>query len=138
MAARQVKLGKRAVLLQPRQGPAQKLIDVAMIIGKQNPRLEPLPVGAGIVDETAQRIIDAHCIEERKGPGLGVILLPGAVGDFIADRREHRGWKIMSELLGANTAEIELIALVEDIGVRNFLIADADRDRGAIVLGQIL
>ena len=50
-------------LVQP---PAHELIDIALVVGQQNPRLDVAPGCAGVVHQSAQGKIDAHGIEQAK------------------------------------------------------------------------
>ncbi len=55
--------------LRPRKlgkAEADELFDIALVIRQQDPRLHGTPVGAGVVHQPAQRVIDAHGIEQRE------------------------------------------------------------------------
>ena len=112
------------------QAPAHELVDVAVIVGQQHPGLHRPPVGAGVVDEAAQRVVDAQRVEQGERPlGADVEL---AVGDLVADRRQRGGGKVARELGGVGAAARQFVAALEHIRVGDLLRADADLDRGAV------
>ena len=53
------------------QAPVHELVDVAVIVGEQHPRLHRPPVGAGVVHEAAQRIIDARARRTGRAAARG-------------------------------------------------------------------
>ena len=90
--ARQHQLGDARVAAQLLQAPAHELVDIAVIVGQQHPRLHRPPVGARVMHEAPQRVIDARGVEQRERP-LGVRAdLELAVGDLVADHRTATGW----------------------------------------------
>ena len=118
------------------QAPLHELVDIAVIVGQQHPGLHRPPVGAGIVHEPAQRIIDARRVEQGERPlGAEVEL---AVRGLVADRGERRHGKETRELRRVGAAARQLIAAFDHIRVGNLLRADADLDRGAVFRDQRL
>ncbi len=67
------------------EAPVDELVDIAVVVGQQHPRLHRAPVGAGVVDEPAQRVIDAHRVEQRERPLEAGADFERAVGDLVAD-----------------------------------------------------
>ena len=123
----------RAQLFEP---PAHELIDIAVIVGQQHPRLHRAPVGAGVMDEPAQRIVYASRVEQRER-SLGAesdLVLP--VGNLVADRRERSRGKMQRELGGGHAAAAELVAALEHVGVSDLSRAVADLDFGAEFVDQ--
>ena len=115
------------------QAPAHELVDVAVIVGQQDPGLDVAPVGAGVVHQAAQRVIDAHGVEQRER-ALGVGRLSNsAVGDLVADHREQRRREIAGEVGGGGAAAPEVVAGLEHVGIGDLLGADADLDLGAVI-----
>ena len=52
------------------QSPGHELVEIALVVGEQNPGLHVPPVRARVMHQTAQRVIHAHRVEQRKGLGL--------------------------------------------------------------------
>ena len=71
-------------LVQLLDGPADELIDVAMIVCEQDPGLDHAPVGAGIVHEPPQGVVHPDGIEQRQGARLIIGGDPGSVGHLVA------------------------------------------------------
>ena len=76
-----------AVAAQAFQAPADELVDIAMVVGEQNPVLHVAPVAARVVHEAAQRVVDAHGIEERERARLAFGDIPLAVGHLVPHER---------------------------------------------------
>ena len=105
--------------MQLLQAPLHELIDIAVIVGEQHPGLHRAPVGAGVVDEAAQRIIDARRVEQGERPlGAEVEL---AVRRLVADRRQRRHGKEPGEVRRVAAAAREFVAAFDDVRVGNFL-----------------
>ena len=49
--------------------PAHELVDIAVVIGEQDPRLNCAPVGARVVDEPAKRVVDRAASNSARGRG---------------------------------------------------------------------
>ncbi len=113
------------------QAPAHELIDVAMIVRQQHPGLHRAPVGAGVMHQPAQGIIDARGVEQSDRALEAGTNVERAVGDFVADDRERGHGKEAREFGRRRAAAPQFVAAFEDIGVRDFLHADADLDLGA-------
>ena len=133
--ARQHQLARRAgaQLLEP---PMDELVDIAVVVGQQQPRLHRAPVGAGVVDEPAQRVIDPHRVEQRDRPLETGADFERAVGDLVADRVQLGNGKEARELGGGRAAAPEFVAALEHVRIGDFLRADADLDRRAEFLDQ--
>ncbi len=118
------------------QAPLDELVDIAVVVGEQHPRLHRPPVGAGIVHEAAQRIIDPRRVEQGERPlGAEVEL---AVRRLVADRGERGHGKKTREFGGVGAAARQLVAALDHIRVGDLLRADADLDRGAVFADQRL
>ena len=63
-SARQDQTVVRPVLTNLVDAPPDELIDIAVIIRQQNPRLHRAPIRSRIMYEAAQRIIDTHRIKK--------------------------------------------------------------------------
>ncbi len=97
------------------------------------------------MNEAAQRIIDAQRIEQRERQLPSWCGGPGTVGDLIADCRKQGARKVVGEFLGGNAAVTQLVALVENVGVGDFLTAHGNGNFGPVVgdevaqlLGQVV
>ncbi len=77
--------------------PGHELLDVALIVGEQDPRLHGAPVGAGVVDEAPERVVHARRIEEGERPRLAFAEPPEPVRDLVANGREHRHGEVSGE-----------------------------------------
>ena len=113
------------------EAPADELVDITVIVGQQHPGLHRAPVGACVVHESAQRIVGSSGIEQRERALRAGSDFEQAVGDFIPDNRERRRGEMTREFRRGHAAAAELVAGFEDIGVGDFLGADADLDFGA-------
>ena len=117
------------------QAPLDELVDIAVVVGEQHPRLHRPPVRAGVVNEAPQRIIDPRRVEQGERPlGAEVEL---AVSRFVADGGERRHGEKTRQLGGVGAAAAgQLIAALDHVRVGNLLGADADLDRGAVFAHQ--
>ena len=135
--ARQHQLARRAgaQLFEP---PMDELVDVAVVVGQQQPRLHRAPVGAGVVDEPAQRVIDARRVEQSDRP-----LEPGRISNAPSVISSPT---TASDGTGKKRASSAAVAprrkssspLSRHVRIRDFLPADADLDRRAEFLNQRL
>nr|GFA34314.1 hypothetical protein [Tanacetum cinerariifolium] len=86
--ARQDHLHETRIIAQFFQPMNDELVNVAVVVGQQNPRLDVAPVAAGVVHQTAQREIDTGGVEQRERQRIGI----GPVGhklfeQIFAERR---------------------------------------------------
>ena len=65
-----------------------ELVDVELVVGEQDEVLEVLRVGAGVVAQAVQRVVDARRGEERQRLRLAGARDVGAVGDAVVHRAE--------------------------------------------------
>ena len=117
--------------------PAHELVDIAMIVGQQDPGLHLAPVGARVVLEPLQRVVDADGVEEGQRQGLARPMVPLAVGDLVAHLREARHRKVNGQFGGRDAVAPEVVALFEHVRVGDFLFGPRDFDAGAIVADQV-
>ena len=134
--ARQNDLLHARSAMQLLQAPLHELVDIAMIVGEQHPGLHPPPVGTGVVDEAAERIVDARRIEQGERP-LGAEV-EFAVGGFVADRRQRRDGKETRQLRGVGAAAGQFVAAFDHVRVGDLRRADADLHDGAVFADQRL
>ena len=107
-----------------------ELVDIAMIVGEQQPGLDSSPVGSRIVYEPAQGIVDPRRVEQRERPLAGMDELP--VGGLVADGGE-RGYGEMAREFGRVGAVAgHFVAAFDHIRIGNFLRSDPDLDQRAI------
>ena len=69
-----------------------------MIVGEQDVALDVLGRRAGVVAQPRQAEIGAQPVEQRQRPRLARAMLPGAVGDLVADMGELGGREPAREL----------------------------------------
>ena len=62
--ARQHHAGETGVVTQHVEAVADELVDVAVVVGQQDPRLHMAPVAAGVVHQPAQREVHPRAIEQ--------------------------------------------------------------------------
>ena len=134
-AARQHHALVGTALGEPCQAPAHELVDVAVIVGEQNPLLHVAPVAARIVHEPAQRVVDAHRIEQGERTRLSLRHLPLAVHHLVADEGEQRGGKMARKLAGGYPGPADVVDALQHVRVGDLLAADLDCDLG-VVLGD--
>ena len=120
-----------------RHAPDNELVDIAVIVGEQYPGLHVAPMGAGIMLDALQGIIHPHRIEHGQRQGVGRHVVPMAIGDFIAHQIKAGHGEMQGQFNGLGAFAAQVIALVEDVGVGDFLEGDAHLDGGGVVLHQI-
>ena len=136
-AAGQDELGVDAVGLgQLLHRPGQEMIDVALVVGEQDPRLDGAPVGSRVVQQAAQRVVDPKRVEQGERPRFPGFEHPGAVGDLVADIGQHRRREIARQLGDREIAVDEFVAGFGDERIRDLLVADADIEGGAELLAE--
>ena len=64
-----------------------KLIDIAVIIGQQNPGLHGSPIGTCVMHQPPKREIYPHRIKQGQRPWAFFVIIPKTVGYFIANFR---------------------------------------------------
>ena len=111
-------------------------VDVAMIVREQNPRLDVAPVAAGVMDETAQGVIDPDRVEQRQGLRLLRRSDPEAVGDLVTHHREQRDGEVGRQVARRDPAAREVGAGLQHIGIGNLLGAQADFEGGTVIPHQ--
>ena len=117
-------------------------VDIELIVGEDHEVLEVLRVGAGVVVEPVQRIIDARAAkqrERRRRPGWHLmravgdgIVHCGEVGrvEYVAQRPFHR----RPAAHRATGGDVD-VARIGEVN-RDRLVGFADFDRGSVVLDQ--
>ena len=116
--------------------PGHELVDVTLVVGEQDPRLDRPPVGAGIVNEPAQREIDPHGVEQGERPHRALAALPRAVDHLVADIGQHGRREMARQVGDREIAMHELVAFLGDEGIGDLLRARPDLDLGAEFIGQ--
>ena len=117
-------------------GPAHELVDVAMVVGEQDERLDVLHRRAGVVPQPRQREVGAQPVEVRQGKGLG-LGEHHAVGDLVADVGQVGGREVAGDV--RRLAGVERHGRpVHHIGEGDLLGGGVHADSRAIVLHQQL
>lgn len=118
------------------QPPLDELVDVTLVIGQQNPRLDAAPVAAGIVQQAPQRVIHTHRVEQCQRQRLAGIGGPKPVRHLIAHSGQQGGRKMPRQVGRRRRTLSELVAAVQDVRVRHLLFARRHPDRGTILRRQ--
>jgi hypothetical protein len=115
-----------------------ELVDVELVVGEEHEVLEVLRVGAGVVAQTAQRVVDARCGEKRQRMRLARMRRVRAVGDAVVHRVQIRQVEHVAQQeapLGAHRA-FDVVVLGEREVHRDRLRAGADLERDVVILQQ--
>ena len=75
------------------------------------------------MDQSAQREIDPHRVEERQRPRPALFKLPGAVDHLVTHAGEDGGREMSRQFGDRQIAMDELVTHFRDEGIRDFLIA---------------
>ena len=113
--------------------PAHELVDVAVVVGEQDPLLHVAPIAARVVHEAAQRVVDAGGVEQRQRAWLALAMLPLPIRDLVAHGGELRRRKMAGEIGRGDAGARNLVGALEHIGVGDLLVADGDLNAGAIL-----
>ncbi|MNC31063.1 hypothetical protein D3C75_793710 [compost metagenome] len=134
--ARQHHAHEARVVTQLVEAVADELVDIAVIVGQQDPRLHMAPVAAGVVHQAAQREVDPRGIEQRQWHDFSTVPVVQAISDVVGGRRQVGAGEHSRQLRSGNAATGQLVALVDHIGIRDVLLADADFYRNSVVMHQ--
>ena len=124
--ARQHHAAEPRVAEQHVQSVADELIDVAVIVGQQDPGLYMAPVAAGVMHQPAQGEIRTRGVEQRQRQRVGPLPVDQAVGDTISGGGQVGAGKHPRQLGSGHARAGQLIALLHHVGIGNGLLADAD------------
>ncbi len=94
------------------------------------------PVAAGVVHQATQREVDPSGIEQRQWQGFGTTPVIQPVGDVVGGSRQVGAGEHPRQLRGGDAAAGQFVALVDHVGVRDVLFADADLYRDGVVVHQ--
>ena len=117
---------------------ANELVDVELVVGEQDEVLEVLGVGAGVVAQAMQRIVDARRREERERVRLAGASDVRTVGDAVVHRAQIGQVEQVAQQqasLGGQAA-LDVVVLGEREVDRDRLHAGADLELDAVVLEQ--
>ena len=117
---------KARVVAQLLKAMEDELVNIAMVVGQQNPRLHMAPVAAGVVHQAAQGEVDPRGVEQRQGQRIGVFPVVQAIGDAIGGSRQVGARKHPRQRCSGNAGAGQFITLLDHIRVRNILLTDAD------------
>ncbi|MNX94904.1 hypothetical protein D3C86_1271520 [compost metagenome] len=134
--ARQHHAHETRIAAQLLQTMDDELVDVAVIVGQQNPRLHMPPVAAGVMHQSAQGEIHPRGIEQRQGQRIGVFPIVQTVGNAVGRRRQVGTREHPRQHGGSDTGTRQLIALLDHIRIRDVLLADTDFHRHGEVVHQ--
>ncbi|MNZ88609.1 hypothetical protein D3C78_1075040 [compost metagenome] len=124
--ARQHHAHETRIAAQLLQAMDDELIDVAVIVGQQDPRLHVPPVAAGVMHQPAQGKIHPGGIEQGQRQWIGVFPIVQTVGNAIGRRRQVGTREHPRQHGGGDTGTGQLIALLDHIRIRDVLLADTD------------
>ncbi len=134
--ARQNQALEARVVAQLLQAMLDELIDVAMVVGEQDPGLHVTPVAAGVVDDAAQREIGAGGVEQRQRQRIDALPVIVAVGDVIVGRGEIGAGEDPCQLGGGHATAGQFVALLHHIGIGDVLATATDLDLEVVVAHQ--
>ncbi|MNS49539.1 hypothetical protein D3C72_821490 [compost metagenome] len=134
--ARQHHAHEARVVTQLVEAVADELVDIAVIVGQQDPWLHMAPVAAGVVHQAAQREVDPRGIEQRQWHDFSMVPVVQAISDVVGGRRQVGAGEHSRQLRSGNAATGQLVALVDHIGIRDVLLADADFYRDGVVVHE--
>ncbi len=117
---------------------ADELIDVAVIVGQQDPGLDFAPVAAGVVDEPPERVIDPHRIEQGQRQGLALRPIEGAVRDLVPHQRQERHREVGGEVGPVDGAPARVEPGLQHVGIRNLLPAQSHLEGDPVIGDQRL
>ena len=129
---------RAALALQLLDRPAHELVDVTDIVGEQQVALGVLGRRAGIMPQPRQAEIDPRAVEQRQGPARPERMVPGAVGDLVADMGELGGREPAAEIGGERPVEAQVVGAVEDVGVGDLARGTADRNLDVVIRSEKL
>ncbi len=113
-----------------------ELVDIAVVVGQQNPRLHMTPVAAGVMHQTAQREIHPCSVEQRQWQRVDIGPVIKAVGNTIGGSRQVGAGEYPRQRRCGNTSAGQLIALLDHVRIRNALLAHADFNRHGEIFHQ--
>ncbi len=103
-----------------------ELVDVAVVVGQQNPWLHMAPVAAGVVHQSAQGEVHPRGVEQGQRQRVGVFPIVQAIGDAIGRGRQIRTREHSRQHRRRDAGAGQFIALLDHVRVRNVLLTDAD------------
>ncbi len=115
---------------------ADELVDVAVVVGQQDPRLYVAPIAAGVVHQPAQREIHPRAIEQCQRIGIGVLPVVEPVGDIVGSGGQVGAGEYPRQLGGGHAGAGQLVALLDDVRIRDVAVAHADLNGDVEVLDQ--
>ena len=124
--ARQHHAHKARVVPQLLKAVQDELIDIAMVVGQQNPRLHMAPIAAGVVHQATQREVDPGSVEQRQGQRIGVFPIVQAICDAVGGGGQVGAGEYARQRGCGHSGTGKLIPLFDHIGIRNILLADTD------------
>ena len=134
--ARQHHADKPWVTAQLLQAMQDELVNIAVVVGQQDPRLHMAPVTAGVVHQAAQGKVHAGGIEQRQRQRVGVFPVVEAVGNAIGGGGQIGAGEHARQGRGSHAGAGQFVALLHHIRVGNVLLADADFHRHGEVVHQ--
>ena len=124
--ARHYHAHKTRVIAQLLKAVKDKLVNITVIVGQQDPRLHMAPVAAGVMHQPAQGKIDPRRIEQRQRQRIGVLPIVQAISNAISGSGQVGAGEHSHQRCGRHAGAGQLITLFDDVRVRNVLLADTD------------
>ncbi|MNH12621.1 hypothetical protein D3C79_721670 [compost metagenome] len=117
---------------------ADELVDIAVVVGQQDPGLHMAPVAAGVVHQAAQGEVHPRRIEQCQRQRINVSPVIQTIGDAISGGRQIGARENPCQRRCGNAGTRQLITLFDHIGIGDVLLTDADFDSDGKVAHQRL
>ncbi|VVN05878.1 hypothetical protein PS623_03531 [Pseudomonas fluorescens] len=117
---------KARVVTQLLKAMGDELVNVAVVVGQQDPWLHMAPVATGVVHQAAQREVHAGGVEQRQRQIVGIAPVPQAIGDIVGGSRQVGAGEHPRQGGGGDAGAGQFIALLDHVRVGDVLLADAD------------
>ena len=134
--ARQHQALEARIAAQLFEAVLDELVDVAMVVGQQDPGLHVAPVAAGVVDDATQREVGTGGVEQRQWQRIDALPVVVAVGDVVVGGGEIGAGKDSRQLGRGHATAGQFVALLHHIGIGDVLATATDLDLDVIVAHQ--
>ncbi|MCY1210347.1 hypothetical protein D9M72_220330 [compost metagenome] len=124
------------VFVQQVDAVADELVDVAVIVGQEDPRLHVAPVTAGVMHQAAQGEVHPCRIEQRQGHVLEIVPVVQAISHAITGGGQVGAGEDPRQFGSGDAGAGQFIALLDHVGIRDILLAYPHFDGDGEVLHE--